>query len=113
MVTVGQELWHVPSDRRWRDKSCTVRVTKVGRKWAQLDNGDRIDVQTLRVDCGQYSSSGRCWLSEADWRKEESRQQAWRDLRTFIDRKYQAPEGVTEMGIRQALTIVAGLPGAD
>jgi hypothetical protein len=36
MLTVGQLLYYVPHDTRW-SKPQFVTVTKVGRKWAEMD----------------------------------------------------------------------------
>lgn len=83
MLTKGQTLFFVPSHLRRREAS-DVEVTKVGRKWAQLSNGHRIDVETMRVDGGGYTSPGRCWVSREDYEREVLRNQAWRALRDAI-----------------------------
>jgi len=48
----GQKLWWVPQRNRHAHEK-EVTVLKVGRKWAQLDNHERIDLETLVADAGQ------------------------------------------------------------
>jgi hypothetical protein len=79
-LTVGQELWFVPSDRRDRDRARTVTVGKIGHKWASIGEHTRIDVKTLWADGGRYNSPGRCWLSKEAWETEILRQEKWSDL---------------------------------
>lgn len=61
-ITKGKSLWWVASDNA--KTQCAVTVTKVGRKWATLSNGCRIDIGTLVADGGQYMSPGMCYDSQ-------------------------------------------------
>lgn len=45
-LEVGQQLWYVPRNGRRRAEGY-VTVLKVGRKWAQLDCRERINIETL------------------------------------------------------------------
>lgn len=63
-VKVGQELWWVPTEARDRHRAKTVKVTKVARKWATLDNGDRINKETGRADGGNHMSPATCYPSK-------------------------------------------------
>lgn len=106
MTIAGQELWYVPSDRRFDKNGSAVTVTKVGRKWLSLSNGERIEADTLVADGRGYAAPGRCWLSEDHWLAEVSRRAAWNDLRALLERQYAAPDGLSEVEIRQAWTIL-------
>lgn len=105
MLQVGQTLWFEGAHRHNAGLS-EVTVTKVGRKWAQLSNHERIDVQTLYADGGQYVSPGRCWLSKVECDAEANRQAAWSDLVKMIQHAYRAPEGVSEVNIRRAISLL-------
>jgi hypothetical protein len=66
---VGQELFWV-----WSDLSLTnqlVTVTKVGRKWVELSNFYRFDMQTGWGDSKGYATPGRIYLSEAAYDAEQ------------------------------------------
>lgn len=53
--TVGQTLWWEGSRYAY-----TLTIERVGRRWLTLDNGYRVDRQTLIADGGGYVSPGRC-----------------------------------------------------
>lgn len=94
-LQVGQELWMVPSEARYRDQARLVRVEKVGRKWADLDCYGRVNMETMALDGGGFSSHGRCYVSKEAWEAEEKRATAWRILSNEIGRMWQAPDCVT------------------
>lgn len=89
----GQKLWWVPRRNRYAQPK-EVTVTKVGRKWAQLDNHERIDLKTLVADAGQYSPSGCCYLSREEYEQAEALAQAWSNLERDL-RHARKPDGVT------------------
>ena len=64
-LSVGQKLYFV-SNVRYK-KNAVVEIVKIGRKYAYLDNGDRID-DRLRVDGNGYNSPGKCYLSKRQYR---------------------------------------------
>ena len=78
-LTVGQELFYV-SKNTGRKK--IVAVKKIGRKWAYVSGlyRGRVDIKTLAVDGGNYSSPGQCYLSEKAYRDELELDKAWREL---------------------------------
>lgn len=101
-LTVGQELWYVPEDRRFVGQAHAVRITKIGRKWAEVGRGlGRVNIETLWVDGGNYSSPGRCWLSREAWEAETIRQEAWSRLKEVVGRMWAAPDNISEADIRQ------------
>lgn len=75
----GMKLFWAYNDHR-RGRNETVTVTKVGRKWADLDNCPRIDVKTLIADGGKYSSPGRCYYSEDEYKNQLAINNAWYNL---------------------------------
>lgn len=102
MLQVGQELWFVHRERR-SGAPFTTKVTKIGRKWAQLDSHYRIDVATMVADGGQYTSPGRCWISREEWEAEVARNEAWWKLRRMIERQYDPPAGLSTEQIGQII----------
>lgn len=92
-LTEGQSLWWVPTQLRHANQR-TVTVTKVGRKWAQLDNGRRIDIESMHADGGEYSSPGCCYLSEEYYKAKVALVGAWNSLCATIRYK-NAPDGIT------------------
>lgn len=114
--TVGQELWYVPEGRGYgrRGEGRAVFVTRVGRKWADVEvrEGDRhyahgrIDIKSLSADGGHHSSPGRCYLSVVHYELEKARETAWQQLRRGFDHRYRAPDGVTIEQIIQAAQLL-------
>jgi hypothetical protein len=97
-LQVGQSLWYVPSNRR--DSERPVTVQKIGNRWAAIGYSLRIDLETLRADGGNYSSPGRCYLSEQDWTATKLADKEWNDLRSKMT--WNVPSGVTLENIKAA-----------
>lgn len=52
---------------REQDKSRWVTVVRVGRKWATLDNGVRVDKETLEAEKPKgYACPGFCYPSQEE-----------------------------------------------
>jgi hypothetical protein len=66
-------------DRR-RGDPYFVTVHKVGRKWAEIDSGRRVDLKTLAVDGGEYSSPADCYLSREEYEAEVRRNELFHRL---------------------------------
>ena len=80
-LEVGQILFIVPS--RHYGKPYTATITKIGRKWAtivQYRRPQKVDMQSLWLDGGEYSSPGLAYLSEQEYRDEEARKEYWINL---------------------------------
>lgn len=93
---VGQSLWYVPEDRPW-EKPRYLTVTKVGRKWLELDEAGLKACQ-LTLKCDRKNSPhnpGRCWLTKADYERYLKRHGAWRHFRRQVQDRWTAPESVT------------------
>ena len=74
-------------------------MTKIGRKWAALDNYERIDVNTLIADGGKYSSPGRCYITREAFEAEQALEEAWHDFQRRVS--YVVPPGMTVERIAQ------------
>lgn len=61
----GMQLYLVSNSNRTAPKFVTV--TKVGRKWATIDDRHRVDLKTLEVESGGYSPWAKCWLRKEDY----------------------------------------------
>lgn len=98
-LKVGDRLWMV--ERRGnRDHGSEVVVTKVGRKWTYIaaveggyDRG-RMD-EDMVLDHGQYTSTARCFRSEAEYEARLARAQAWDDLSKIVRNAYRCPAHLT------------------
>lgn len=98
-LQVGQRLYYVPSQGRITPSFVTV--AKVGRKWATLDSGRRINLETLRADGGGYSSPGSCWESKQAYEAEVALRDAWSGFKRRMDREYTKPAHLTLADIEE------------
>ena len=98
-LVIGQKLWFVPS-QRCRAKE-EVTVTKVGRKWATISNGLRIDLATWEADGDEYISPGVCYKSKDDYDARCRLRESWDRVRTCIARTYRVPCGFTQDTVDQ------------
>lgn len=65
MIEIGIPFFFVPNERRHAGRRVTV--SKIGRRWITLSDGNRFDCTSddwRIVDGGGYSSPGRLWDSE-------------------------------------------------
>ena len=109
MITVGQRLWFVYEDHR-RGEPREITVIKVGRKWAQLSNYYRIDINTMVVDGGVYPSPGKCYESQKHYEYCCAANKLWDATRNGM--RYVVPVGVTLNDIKQARKLL-GLEDVD
>lgn len=102
---VGQTVY-VVFDRKYDGHDPEGRIetiTKIGRRWIEV--GDprwrkaRFDAETMILDGGNYSSPGRIWPSEAEYRESLEVQKAWRDLVSRLP--WQAPNHFTVEDVKQ------------
>jgi hypothetical protein len=100
---VGQPLWFKYdgySSRSGVDQE--VAITKIGRSWIYLNNGHRVDKETLIADGKGYSSPGKCYLSRMEYEYEKAINKEWSSLRRILDVYYKPPRCVTKESIQQA-----------
>lgn len=99
---VGAKLFAVGDSYAFGKHGQEVEVTKVGRKWAELDGGRyRADLQTGQIDGGEYLSPGRLYPSREAYQAELALDKGWFDLRHAVNR-HSAPAGVTLERIAEA-----------
>jgi hypothetical protein len=84
---IGQQLWYVPNDRRWRSPRY-VTVEKIGRKWVQTNYG-RFDPAEMwegsfAIDTGVGLAS-RLWLTKEAWEYEQQRSELCKELSSKLD----------------------------
>lgn len=102
-LVVGQKLWLVPNERYF-GQPMEVTITKVGRKWATCIQGRReyrVDMDTLMVDGGDYTSPAQCYLSRKAHEDHEAAAHAWSDLLRVIDRTATPPAHLVADDIRE------------
>lgn len=101
----GDKLYFVSSHRHV--PSGDVTVTKVGRKWVYLSNGERINPETLWADGKGYGSPGRCHASKEAHDAAVSLEKAWSSLLFELrDRYGGAPDGMTVQAIDEARALL-------
>lgn len=108
-IKPGDRFFSVRSNRRPRE--AWIVVTKVGRRWADYVTdgyeaaphfGGRFDIETLRIDGGRFSSPGRVYRTEDEYREQARLSVIWQAFRTKVDRSYQPPDKVGVVDILKA-----------
>lgn len=104
---VGQQIF-----TEWRNRSKPYAqmetVSKVGRKWVEFMNGQyRFDPETMIIDSGGYTSPGRVWLTEDDYKNHVLRHHVWQELYKLASR-YIPPD---HLSIEQMNLIIHVLKG--
>ncbi len=97
-LQVGQKLWFVPKNGSGTPHEVTVE--KIGRKWASIGRRGRINLETLAVDGGEYSSPGQCYEDRAAYETKVELQAAWSSLQNKFRYQWAVPDGVTMDAIR-------------
>lgn len=116
-VRVGARFFLVEPRRSRQTYTSTVEVTKLGRKWATIrrvdENGDlaridygRFDIATGRLDGGHFSSPGRVWNDEAEYREHMRAEGLWADLNNALRHRFSKPDGLTAIDILKAADIL-------
>ena len=102
-IKVGKILWYQPARGfRAETKGYEVKVASVGRKWAKIVSyaygvlEGRIDLETWIADGGNYSSPGRCYENEAEYRDIFDLCNLWHNLQIKINRIAVPPVGLTK-----------------
>jgi hypothetical protein len=72
----GETVFFVDVGGR-REVGYPVTVTKVGRKWAHLSNGAKVDLEEGDVEYGGYSGY-EVYASEEAWRDEDRKREVCR-----------------------------------
>jgi hypothetical protein len=95
---VGMEVCVVVTiNTRGEPKPRIATVSKIGRRWITLDDSGhkptRFDAETHYIDGGAYSSPGKVYESEAEYRDTTLTEKMWKDLRSRMP--WTAPEHFT------------------
>lgn len=73
-LQVGQKVWVETYSERYGQKSTLSEseISKIGKKFFEVTHSGyshgRYYIETLEHDGGDYSSKGRIWLSEQDYK---------------------------------------------
>jgi len=96
-LVVGQTLYIKGMERWTRGRDYETTVVKIGRKWATLADGNRINPRTLAIDGKGYMPGHRVYLSREQSEADEMLRTAWADFcRDFRMMSYtRLPEGMT------------------
>lgn len=90
-----------------RNRSETVTVQSIGRKWVNLSNGHRVAKGSSYADGGEYSSPGRLWKSEDDLNRWTERNLLWRKFKSYI--QYQdVPVWINDDQLESMIKLVEG-----
>lgn len=85
-----------------------AKITKVGRKWADLDGTHgRFNMDTMRMDGGQYSSPGDVFYSRELYEETVLRNELWGRLKA-ITSPYTCPEHLSLEDVRWLVNKVTG-----
>lgn len=101
MYQIGQklfvDLW------RGHGQNREMTITKIGRKWLELDGGRyRAAIDGLAIDGNGYSSPGQAYLSEAAYAEWSEAQSAWSSFAKEVRHTYRKPDFATVEKIKQA-----------
>lgn len=98
-------------------KPCELVVCAIGRKWVSLRYPDspvsryRVEIGSVEIDGGEYSSPGRVYESEAAYREEQELRQAWDKFAGHIaNHRHRVPAGMTQEKIAEATRILGSDP---
>ena len=105
---VGQQLWFVPTDRRW-GTSYFLTIEKVGKKWIHFPNNRKAEIENLLVMSGDHSL-GRCYVSKDDYEASQKIIRYWTALRSSIH--WNPTPGISVEDIEKACELL-GLNKAD
>ena len=104
--TVGQTVYLSINNHR-KVGLIDAKVKKIGKKWAALDfSGHRFDINTLKLDGGNYSSPGTVYRSPDEYEAQLELDRVWRIVSNNIRHTYKLKDGVTINDIRRAAQLL-------
>ena len=111
-VVVGQQLWFIPNDIRPDGRGEQPRfmvVTKVGRKWLQLEGfSRRASIETGLVfegNAGEWCH-GQCYVDRDAYQADADLTKAWREFRERVERLQSVPELVTQEWLVESRRVI-------
>ena len=111
-ITVGQQLWFVPKHIRPDGRGEQPRfmaVTKIGRKWLQIDWLNRrasIETGVVFHEHSLERSLGHCYADRDAHQAEADLAKAWQEFRQRVDRLHLVPLLVTQEWLIEARRII-------
>jgi len=125
-LEVGQRLWFVRKVNRSRygENDYFVQISKVGRKWAEFSRvwadgsvhdhhvDGRLSLDSLKVDGGDYSSPGTCYLSKGTYDEELEREELFNKLGDFCRKGLSSEHKFTTIQLLEAMELL-GCLGKD
>ncbi|MGH9676044.1 MAG: hypothetical protein ACRD36_02995 [Candidatus Acidiferrum sp.] len=108
IMKVGDQIFIV-EPRQYEDssKTYTLAVEKIGRAWATLGDGSRVNLKSMELE---NSRGRRIFSSEEAWKLRVKTIAAWGHLRDFMRNKYYAPKDAT---LSQVLNACRALGAGD
>ncbi len=107
--TVDESLYYVPDATVRRGDPEYVTISRVGRTWLYCISasfgGIKVDIATLAVDGGKYSSPGQCWLSQFDYEQHCLLAKSWRNF-TILVKHHPTKDGVSVDDIQEATRLL-------
>lgn len=105
-LTVGDHIFRVSTSCHSRQPEYR-KIVKIGRKWAITENSwgvqEKVSLENLRADGGQYTSPAIYYLTEEKYKQEIEKSKIWDTLRNkFI---YKTP-GITLEQMREIAKIL-------
>lgn len=101
----GQDLWVGPAFHVRCKNGYPVRISRVGRKWAELEKGGRANIITLEIDGKGYSSPGRLYKSEQEWIDVREKDSLWSSFKRNLPSNVPAVTTETLRNIAETLGI--------
>ena len=92
--------------RRSGAEPYAATISKVGRAWAHLEGGGKVDLENLSYHEPRVGYYGRAWLSLDDWRAHEEASALWLEL--FRRFNGSLPPGMTTEKVRQVAAMIFG-----
>ena len=103
---VGDTVF-VAFNERPTSRNTEAEVTKVGRKWVEIQNGRyRFNRDTLYIDGKDYGPPGRVWRTKEEYEDHAETSRMWSSLKRFVYDNHQIPQGVTKEKILQASALL-------
>ena len=98
-LKVGQKLFCVNfSVNKGSSSGEWLTISKVGRRWAELKDGQRVfrvDIDNLLGEANYRGVRGSVYLDEESYIAEVNLKTAWIKVSDYIKRQYFVPDGVT------------------
>jgi hypothetical protein len=97
---VGQTVIFVGAHRH-NAGAKEMKITKIGRKWLSLENGYRVDRETLAADGAGYVSPGRAYVTREEYEAKLALENEWEGLCKVIRSSY-SPTTSNIQAVREA-----------